>query len=389
MKTAQSPQSSENRMSKWKTAAVEELLSLNEQRSAEYRSPQANNVRELYRNQHPTKIFALKCMDGRLNLSVMTGIPLGSIEPFRNIGGIFSLGWPFFGILMRMRIHSALKKGRPSMVIISYHYSKSEPHLGCRGHNYDKHAAQKEAEKLLAQFNRVYGESSQAFCAFVVGIETDEDTLILHGSNGDVLDVGTLIDSSEDDCKKSIRKLFPLMSEQHVHDLVPLVHGNAQWTKKVRETHRPVESLDHCENVLCLGRGFDWLHKPNKAIIIGPYSSDLAKPMSVGAGIILGNLRSGRVSKDDGIVLMAAALHEEAGDDHATAVEKALDQAQTGLRAIHDQVPELLSNEFWPKFDVIVGTVDKNTRYFQVVPFDAEQFVADLQKVHELKKQAA
>ena len=27
---------------------------------------------------------------------------------------------------------------------------------------------------------------------------------------------------------------------------------------------------------MCLGRGFDWLHVPNVALIIGPYSPDLA-----------------------------------------------------------------------------------------------------------------
>ena len=40
-------------------------------------------------------------MDGRLNLALMTETPPGIVQPFRNIGGKFDLGWPYFGILMR------------------------------------------------------------------------------------------------------------------------------------------------------------------------------------------------------------------------------------------------------------------------------------------------
>jgi hypothetical protein len=35
-------------------------------------------------------------MDGRLNLPVMTQTAVGIIQPFRNLGGKFDLGWPFF-----------------------------------------------------------------------------------------------------------------------------------------------------------------------------------------------------------------------------------------------------------------------------------------------------
>ncbi len=72
------------------------LLDHNREQSAEYCSPDADLWRRKYRIEHPTEIGALKCMDGRLNLAVITQTPPGIIQPFRNLGGQFCLGWPFF-----------------------------------------------------------------------------------------------------------------------------------------------------------------------------------------------------------------------------------------------------------------------------------------------------
>lgn len=61
-------------------------------------------------------------------------------------------------------------------------------------------------------------------------------------------------------------------------DLLPLVQGNIRHVAEVRGTARELD-IEHREWVLCLGRGFDWLHMPNQALIIGPYSPDLADPV--------------------------------------------------------------------------------------------------------------
>lgn len=62
------------------------------------------------------------------------------------------------------------------------------------------------------------------------------------------------------------------------------------------------------------GRDFDWLHMPNLALIIGPYSPDLADPIRKAAGIIEPTMRSGRIP-DDGFLLLASSPYDEIGVD--------------------------------------------------------------------------
>ena len=52
------------------------------------------------------------------------------------------------------------------------------------------------------------------------------------------------------------------------------------WTAVQSQSTQPLsdplklltrDSTPHQEQVLAVGRGFDWLHIPNKALIVGPY----------------------------------------------------------------------------------------------------------------------
>jgi hypothetical protein len=70
--------------------------------------------------------------------------------------------------------------------------------------------------------------------------------------------------------------------------------------------------------MICLGRGFDFLHTPNLALIIGPYSPDLADPIRKAAGIIEHNMQAGRIP-DDGFLLLASVPYDEIGVDRARA----------------------------------------------------------------------
>ena len=67
-----------------------------------------------------------------------------------------------------------------------------------------------------------------------------------------------------------------------------------------------------------MGRGFDFLHTPNLALIIGPYSPDLADPLRRAAAIIEGNMKAGRIP-DDGFLLLASVPYDEIGVDRARA----------------------------------------------------------------------
>ena len=76
--------------------------------------------------------------------------------------------------------------------------------------------------------------------------------------------------------------------------------------------------VEHREWMICLGRGFDFLHTPNIALIIGPYSPDLADPLRKAAGIIEDNMKAGRIP-DDGFLLLASVPYDEIGVDRARA----------------------------------------------------------------------
>ena len=208
-------------------------------------------------------------MDGRLNLAVYTKTPPGIIQPFRNIGGRFDLGWPFFAEVIKGWVNYALGRGRRTLILVTYHFSKGDHHRGCAGWKYDTGAAHAAAQKLAEQTEHVFGKSPRMVYPVVVGVETDEEGLVLHG-NGMTLDMATL--TTTDDLEAKIRDMYPDMDAQMVTDFLPLLLGNWEHIRDVRASNRPPVDLEHREQIIAVGRGFDWLHLPNKALIIGPYS---------------------------------------------------------------------------------------------------------------------
>jgi hypothetical protein len=92
--------------------------------------------------------------------------------------------------------------------------------------------------------------------------------------------------------------------------------------------------------MICLGRGFDFLHTPNLALIIGPYSPDLADPIRKAAGIIEDNMQAGRIP-DDGFLLFASVPYEEIGVDLARAGLKSRFLANFAAEVIAADFPEL------------------------------------------------
>ena len=84
-----------------------------------YQSPESFLARDLYNAKHNTALLALKCMDGRLNLPVATNTPSGIIQPFRNLGGRFDLGWPHFGEVITGQVQVPPLSRKRSMVLTS------------------------------------------------------------------------------------------------------------------------------------------------------------------------------------------------------------------------------------------------------------------------------
>ncbi len=127
--------------------------------STAFQSPESVLARNLYTAQHQTAIVTLKCMDGRLDLSVATSTPAGIVQPFRNLGGRFKLGWLYFGEVLADHVRDMVEQGRRTLALITYHYySKGDPHRGCAGFNYNTDAARNHTFEIKRQMEAVFGK---------------------------------------------------------------------------------------------------------------------------------------------------------------------------------------------------------------------------------------
>lgn len=296
-------------------------------------------ARERYLAHHPTAIGVLKCMDGRINIPFATNTPLGIIQPFRNLGGIFDLGWPHLGEVLAGYVQRCVREGRHVLILITYHFSRGSRTRGCAGFDYDTEAAIAHTCRIKSQVEAVFGLGRGTVFPVVCGFETDEDALLLHGDNGEVLNLANHGPADAETLTRQLAALYPDMPQQIRHDLAPLLSGNLAHIAEIRQMHRVAE-IEHREWMICVGRGFDFLHMPNLALIVGPYSPDLAVPIGKAAGIIINNMRKGRIP-DDGFLLLSSVLYEEIGVDRSRAELKARFLAEFSAGVIAAEVPEL------------------------------------------------
>ena len=252
---------------------IEWLLELARRHSCEFCSSEASLARARYLARHPTAIAAMKCMDGRINLSVATQTPVGIIQPFRNLGGMFDLGWPHLGEVLAGYVHRMVMVGRRVLVLITYHFSRGSARRGCAGFHFDTQAAFAHTHAIKRQVEHTFGAGHATVFPLVCGFETDEDALILHGTDGERLDLSTIAPGDEAALAPRLTALLPDMPAQVREDLLPLLDGNLAHIAAVRKASRTLD-IEHREWMICLGRGFDFLHTPNLALIVGPYSPD-------------------------------------------------------------------------------------------------------------------
>ncbi len=342
---------------------VEFLLHHNKEQSGFYSSVDEVLRREHYRARHPAEIAVLKCMDGRLNLAVMTNTPFGIVHPYRNLGGKFDLGAPYFGKHMINWVHYAMQQGRYALILITYHWSAGDPQRGCRGFNYDVTAARAYSTGLKEQFERVFGKRHQVVYPLVVGIETDSDSLVLHADQGNLsLDLNNAEKHlTKGELDRWLLNLYPDMHPSMRDDLIPLLLGNLSHVSDIRHMNRPIESGKHQEWCIAFGRGYDWLHLPNTALIVGPYSLNLEQPIATAASIVYDNILSGRINPDDGLVLMISGAYRiKSGPEYGVAIEKARAMRDLAFKVIQEHYPKVLELTA-----VLVGITDMNTRLFQ------------------------
>lgn len=318
---------------------IEWLFNLANRHSAEFRSPEAFLARERYIAEHPTAIVVMKCMDGRINIPVATCTPLGLIQPIRNIGGMFDLGWPHLGEVLASHVARMVAEGRRVLILITYHFSKGDRKRGCAGFDYNTEKAKTHTFSIKRQAEHIFGTRHDTVYPLVCGFETDEDAIVLHGEGGESIDMSVETGQDAALLERKLAAMYPDMAEQVRKDILPLLVGNARHIAKVRESTRLLD-IEHREWMICLGRGFDFLHTPNLALIIGPYSPDLSDPVRKGALIIEENMKAGRIP-DDGFLLFASVPYMEIGLDRARAELKSMFLSRFAATLIRKEFPGL------------------------------------------------
>jgi hypothetical protein len=325
---------------------IDWLFELARRHGENYRSPEAWLARQRYLAQHPTAIAVLKCMDGRINIPVATNTPTGILMPFRNLGGMFDLGWPHLGEVLAHHVLRMTGLGRRVLILITYHWSKGDPKRGCAGFNHDTTAAIAHTREIRRQVEHIFGIGHGTVYPLVCGFETDEDALVIHGADNAVLDLASLSADAAATLPHQLAALLPDMSAQMRADLLPLLHGNLEHIAQVREQakrHERTLDIEHREWMICLGRGFDFLHTPNLALIIGPYSPDLADPLRKAAAIIENNMLAGRIP-NDGFLLLASVPYDEIGVDRARAELKSRFLSNFAAEVIRKEFSTLAQN---------------------------------------------
>lgn len=318
---------------------IDWLLTLSREHSETFCSPSAWLARERYLAAHPTRIVVMKCMDGRIHIPHATRTPLGIIRPFRNLGGIFHLGWPYLGEMLSDAVVEAARAGHGVLMLITYHFSRGERSRGCAGFGCDSDAAFAHAREIQAQAEQLFGRDHRHVYPLVCGFETDSDALIVHGDDGDMLDIGDLEAHQTTSLERRISTLCPDMPADIRRDLLPLLEGNLAHVDDLRGVSRELD-IEHREWVICIGRGFDFLHVPNTALIVGPYSPDLSEPIGTAASIIDANMRVGRIP-DDGFMLLASTPYHDTGVDRARAELKSRFLSDFAAQVIQREHPAL------------------------------------------------
>lgn len=338
------------------------LLDMNQKHSQEFIRTQS--ARRDYRKSHPTEVRVSKCMDGRVNFPVVVGMPIGVIRSYRNIGGYFDLGWPRLGKEMCKWFKYCVASNKKALFLITYHYSKDDPHKGCAGFNYNSEHAFDFTVSFHRQFKRFLNGSNQ-ITPIVVGLETNTDALIFHPQ--DPTDQNTLFCSSdmradEDYLLTLIDGLYPDMDETVKRDLLPFIQGNISHIREVEVSNRKLTDMKHKEWILGVGDGFDWFNEPNNALIVAPFSPDLSTPIMKSLDIISDNMKSGSIN-DDGFLVLTSGSFTDCGLDENRAIEQANFFRSYVGKILIEKYPELAG-----KAKFLAVTIDENTRELKQVP---------------------
>lgn len=352
---------------------IQHYLEHNRRQSEAYCDASAVMERRQWRRRHRTTFIVFKCMDGRLNVSLMAEVALGIFEPYRTLGGAFDLGMPYFSGLVDASITRTVQFGGNVIILITYHFSKGKVERGCKGFDLDVERAIEHTAKLMRQVDYLYGDKHTVVCPIQMGIETDDEAFRLHGRNGQIFDVAAPENLTLNSADVLVRlgELFPDIRHKDngamLEDLLRLITGNQHHIQEVRQQQRQPVELEHTEHMLALGRGFDWLHVINRALIVGPYGYFLPQNIVTAGKILISNLEATphpRIAPEDGILLMVSEAHRGQRDRRI---------AEKRAKLLYNTALEMLETEDLKplrRYNVhkLVGTVDMETRLFTPLP---------------------
>ncbi|NTW23037.1 hypothetical protein HGA34_05915 [Candidatus Falkowbacteria bacterium] len=347
---------------------VQDLIGINRKYSTLFDSPNAKSDRAFYRSMENYHKIITQCMDGRPNFAKATQAPLGVFQSFRNLGGAFDLQWEKFDqAIFRSYKYHLEEERKGSMILLNYHFSRGDVHRGCAGFCYDTDAAIRSMVALKEQFERVYGDCTEAIIPILVGFETDENALIFHGDVGEPLNLANVQIQDEEELKlylmSELRKIFPKRPKGALKDMRHMAMKNIECINETRLANRPILDLNHKEWILALGRGLDWFYEPNAALIIGMYSDEPEEPIKKAAGIIEENMNKGRILKKDGFVLLASAAYGvENGSTFTRAKERASGYRELATRIIKANYPDIFEY-----MHPVTAVTNLDNRLFQII----------------------
>ncbi len=169
------------------------------------------------------------------------------------------------------------------------------------------------------------------------------------------------IQQSEQKIENSIKEFFPNFPSQVIKDFSHLLYGNViHVSDKLKKNKTTPTMVNHQEQVVCLGSGFDWLHLENFALIVNPVALDPYTPFITQLKVIQSNLKEGRIPKDKGVLVMVSVSYKELKDKRHSML-KAISLLDFAQKIIEDQFQDLVDSGL----QMIVGIMNEETRLFE------------------------
>lgn len=169
--------------------------------------------------------------------------------------------------------------------------------------------------------------------------------------------------ASDEEIRRILFETYSGRSREILKDLLPLALGNRDHVAKILENGRPVAELVHGENIIAVGRGFPWLHLPNRALIIGPFGSfdsSWRDAVVVAGNIVLKNFSENKHLGKDGALLLISAPYWDI-EDRGLAIVGAEYHAEVAREALRPVEQKL-------GLHTLVGVTNTRTMKFELIP---------------------